>query len=326
VVLVKYKDLNTDRVISDSNLFAQQFQEKYCPNIKLATIQRLVSIIKDYVVEENFLANLSMLSYSNHYYRTAGQKYTQEEIDRGVKRWISYILNDIYECDSAADVEEKILNRPLKAIDKEIYSNEEALSEKILKNHYLNPVLHFLGIIRHENISLYVDQKRFPKNYPQERIHAIFRDMFSNIKEATIRNLNPTRLEDFTEEERANPSFRKAIADALNKGMTISNQPLLKSTEQRVRFSDELNIYTYNKEDHIHQDVITTKLHFADESTVLNSQNTAKNENENIILEADNIKKRKQENQNDSRIKKKPGYIARVLEERKQNVLVEISR
>ena len=115
--------------------------------------------------------------------------------------------------------------------------------------------------------------------------------MFSNIKEATIRNLNPTRLEDFTEEERANPSFRKAIAYALNKGMTISNQPLLKSTEQRVRFSDELNIYTYNKEDHIHQDVITTKLHFADESTVLNSQNTAKNENENIILEADNIKK-----------------------------------
>ena len=84
-----------------------------------------------------------MLSYSNHYYRTAGQKYTQEEIDIGVKRWISYILNDIYECDSAADVEEKILNRPLKAIDKEIYSNEEALSEKILKNHYLNPVLHF---------------------------------------------------------------------------------------------------------------------------------------------------------------------------------------
>lgn len=252
MISIKYKNLETGCIISDPDFFADQFLKKRCVDLKLEIVESLIDIISCYVKQEISQIRHSIVSYSNYHKKIVGQQYSNEDIQRGVKIFLVNRLNDIYEYSSIEDVSTTILDRDLtilrdlKIIEDEMEGGKEIWVERELINEYLSPLLHFLGIKKCDNINYFVPANTFPKNYQLRNIYPIFKEMFSNIREATIRNLYPTRIEDFTDEQRANRAFKSVIIKALNKGirMNLSSDSDCSTREVKVRFSTT-NLETY---------------------------------------------------------------------------------
>lgn len=308
VMLVKYKDLKTGEIISDSHAFAEQFRRLHCKKLKLETVERLIYIISSYIVEEERKANLSIITYSNYYRDLVGQGYEEKDIKNGVKLSIIGILNDIYEYNSYEDAQNTILNRSFKPMERTLDSGKEVWVEKFLPtNRYLSPLLHLLGIKEFEDIGDFISSSRFPKNYPLEKINSVFKEMFSNIREATIRNLNPTKIEDFTPEQKADRKFRSVIVKCLNEEIRTNPSENVPHNPTKVSFSEEpqlINTYSYKPKND--QD--------ADVSYSYSERNITRSDNKENI---DNSYKRKLREVTEESSPNKKRFVETLLEEKR---------
>lgn len=247
-MLVKYKNLETGNIISDSQTFAQQFRLQHCIELELETVERLIYIISSYIAEEESQANLSIMTYNNYYSNLVGQKYEEKDIKRGVKFSIIAGLNDIYECTSFEDAQNTILDRSFNLMEQNSDSGAKVWVERSLTtNRYLSPLLHLLGIKEFDDITDFISSERFPENYPLEKINSLFKEMFSNIREATIRNLDPTKIEDFTDEQKK--SDRKLIAKTLNEANTRNPSENVQHNITKVSFAEESQVITYSDDE-----------------------------------------------------------------------------
>jgi hypothetical protein len=140
-----------------------------------------------------------------------------------------------------------------------------------LKNRsaYYEPLLYFFGRTDiSEDISYFININKFPMHYREnncEKLSALSKEMFANIKEATVRSIRLDSLADLTKEERAftvskDPSdkcakinSRKKQQIALrNQAMNgipesnitaeIGNEITAEKLKKAVRFNDENNI------------------------------------------------------------------------------------